>query len=133
MLRAVVVDSLSRIDGAIRACWSPETCDPVDIDDWSEANPARGQCVATALVVQDHLGGELLIAEVRHANGARQGVHYWNRLASGLEVDLTRDQFKRGEVVGSAEVAARPKDVTRGRLAEQYRLLSDAVASRLLG
>jgi len=132
MLRAMALSSLERIDEAIRACWSPDTCDPVDRADWSDANPARGQCAVTALVVQDILGGELLAADVHHADGARQGVHYWNRLSGGVEVDLTRNQFAHGEVIGSADVVPRPKDLNRGRLADQYRRLSDRVARNLL-
>ncbi len=132
MLRAIVARSLAHIDEAIRACWSSETCDPVDLEDWSDAEPARGQCAVTALVVQDILGGELLVAEVHHADGTRQGVHYWNRLAGGVEVDLTRAQFTHGEVIGRADVVPRPKDVDRGRLADQYRRLSDRVAGHLL-
>ena len=102
-----------------------------DLDDWSEHNPSRGQCAVTALVVQDLLGGALLLAPVHHADGTRQGVHYWNRFDGGVELDLTRDQFKRGEVIGSAEIAARPRDLDQGRLAEQYRVLSERVSSRL--
>ncbi len=132
MLRAMVVRSLAHIDEAVRACWSPETCDPVDLEDWSDANPARGQCAVTALVVQDILGGEILMADVHQADGTRQGVHYWNRLAGRIEVDLTRAQFTHGEAIGSADVVPRPKDVNRGRLADQYRRLSDRVAGRLL-
>ena len=79
--------SLAELETVIRSSWSEQTCDPVDQADWSPANPARGQCAATALVVQDLLGGELLIAEVRNADGSRQGVHYWNRLGEGVELD----------------------------------------------
>lgn len=85
----------------------------------------------TALVVQDLLGGELLTAEVAHADGSRQGVHYWNRLAGGLEVDLTREQFTGGERIGPACVVPRPADITRGRLTGQYHLLAAAVRRRL--
>jgi hypothetical protein len=127
----MLAGSLTRLEEAIRASWSPETCDPVDLDDWSEANPARGQCAVTALVVQDLLGGELLLADVRHADGTRQGVHYWNRLEGGFQLDLTRDQFRRGEVVGHPEVVPRPKDLGRGRLVEQYRVLSERVTGLL--
>lgn len=127
----MLAGSLAQIDGAIRACWSRETCDPVDVADWSPADPARGQCGMTALVVQDLLGGDLLIAEVRHADGTRQGVHYWNRLCGGIELDLTRAQFTRGEVVGTPKVVSRPVNTAEGRLAEQYRVLSERVASRL--
>jgi hypothetical protein len=125
-----MLESLSEIERAIRASWSAETCDPVDLP-WSTEHPARGQCGVTALVVQDLLGGELLMAEVRHADGSRQGVHYWNRLHGGAELDLTREQFARGEVVGEPDAVTRPADTTNGRLARQYRALADAVSARL--
>ena len=51
---------------------------------------------------------------------------------SGAEVDLTRAQFTNGEVIGSADVVLRPKDVNHGRLADQYRRLSDRVTGHLL-
>jgi hypothetical protein len=127
----MVFRSLSEIEQAIRASWSLETCDPVDVADWSPVNPARGQCAVTALVVQDLLGGALLLAEVRNADGSRQGVHYWNRLAGGLEVDLTREQFTPTEVVQAPEVVDRPPDTTRGRLAGQYAALERAVTRAL--
>jgi hypothetical protein len=44
----------------------------------------------TALVVQDILGGDLILAEV-HVAGAQVGHHYWNRLPDGSDVDLTAD------------------------------------------
>jgi hypothetical protein len=125
------VRSPSQIEEAIRGCWSRDTCDPVDLADWSPADPARGQCAVSALVVQDLLGGELLLAEVRRADGSRQGVHYWNRLCGGDELDLTRSQFTRGEVVGAPEVVPRPPNVAQGRLAKQYQVLSGRVANWL--
>ena len=115
---------------AIRAGWSRWTSDPVDHGGWTAANPASGQCASTALVVQDRLGGELLIADVHEADGSRQGVHYWNRLPDGRELDLTREQFRRGEVVGEPDGVERSADVTRGRLAGQYHLLAARVARR---
>jgi hypothetical protein len=121
------VDSLADVDRVIRAGWSELTCDPVDLPDWSPENPARGQCGVTALVVQDLLGGELLIAQVDTADGSPQGLHYWNRLAGGIELDLTREQFTGGELIGEPAVADRPADTSEGRLAAQYRALTDAV------
>ena len=61
--------------------------------------PAPGQGAVAALVVQDLLGGEILIAEVHHTDGTRQGDHYWNRISDGVAVDLTREQFTAPEVV----------------------------------
>jgi hypothetical protein len=51
-------------------------------------------------------------------------VHFWNRLPDGRELDLTRDQFQDGQVVGSPREVERPADVTRGRLPGHYHLLS---------
>ncbi|MGZ4306040.1 MAG: YunG family protein [Solirubrobacteraceae bacterium] len=73
--------SLSVLEEAIRGAWCVWTSDPVDQLRWSESNPASGQCASTALVVQDFVGGELLVADVKGGGGDTQGVHYWNRLA----------------------------------------------------
>jgi hypothetical protein len=127
----VVFGSLAEIERAIRASWSRETVDPVDHDAWSPENPSRGQCAVTAMVVNDLLGGELLMAEVRYADGSAQGLHYWNRLAGGLEVDLTREQFEPGEVVGAPTSIPRPTDTKTARLAQQYARLSGAVRAQL--
>ena len=116
--------TLSLVEQVIRASWSAASCDPVDAP-WSPDNPSKGQCNVTALVVQDHLGGDLLMAEVLNADGTRQGVHFWNRLTDGTEVDLTREQFRAGEQVQEPEVFPRPADITGGRVYQQYVALAD--------
>jgi hypothetical protein len=122
---------LSVVEQVIRASWSAASCDPVD-EPWSPENPAKGQCGVTALVLQDHLGGELVMAEVLNADGSRQGVHYWNRLPDGVDVDLTREQFVGGEVVQEpGTVVERPDDVTRGRVYGQYVALATRVREGL--
>jgi hypothetical protein len=118
----VTPSTLAGIEGAIRASWSVETCDPVDVPDWSAANPARGQCGVTALVMHDLLGGDLLEAEVLYPDGSRQGYHYWNRLPGGVDVDLTAEQFSATEVVQPPKVVARPPGLP-SRYPEQYELL----------
>ncbi len=122
--------TLSRIEGAIRGSWSVETCDPADVAHWSPDNPARGQCGATALVLQDLLGGDLLSAEVLHADGSRQGMHNWNRLSAGLELDLTREQFRAGELIRTPKVVAR-RGPLPGRAVEEYLLLRSRVRAAL--
>jgi hypothetical protein len=121
--------TLREIETAMRDAWSAETCDPVD-QPWSPHNPARGQCGVTALVLHDLLGGELLSAEVRYADGSRQGMHLWNRLPGGFDVDLTRDQFGDHEKVGLPQVLERP-DGPPVRCAEQYELLKSRVYDAL--
>ena len=127
----MLLRSLTDLQAIIRSAWSAESCDPVDLKDWTAQNPARGQCAVTALVVQDVLGGELLLADVLNEDGSRQGVHYWNRLAGGLEIDLTREQFKPSEVVQTPRVVDRPDDLSPARLYPQYRALADAIQARL--
>jgi hypothetical protein len=121
------------LDGAVRTSWGLDTCDDVDAALWTPQSPERGHCGVTALVLQDHLGGELLLAEVSHADGSRQGVHYWNRLLSGEEVDLTRTQFDKGEALGPARVQQRPPGLAPKQLAHQYDLLSRRVLTYLEG
>jgi hypothetical protein len=113
---------LDAVTSAIRASWSKDTCDPVDVDGWSSDNPSRGQCGSTALVLGDIFGGELLLAEVHFSDGSLQGYHYWNRLPDGEEVDLTGTQFLEDEIVQPPRVVVRPPGPPR-RCAEQYELL----------
>ena len=118
------------VEAAIRAAWALDTCDPVDADDWSADNPSRGQCGSTALTVHDLLGGELLIAEVRRADGSRQGVHYWNLLPDGTEIALTREQFASNEVVQEPQIVPRPAGLPK-RCAEQYLTMRHRVLTTL--
>ena len=123
--------TLAQLEQAIRDSWSRDTADD---DDWSPENVARGHCDITSLVVHDFLGGELLAAGV-FLGGERIESHMWNRLPSGREVDLTRDQFRRGEVIGAP--VARPRPATfdpshpRYERYEKYLVLSERVRTRL--
>jgi hypothetical protein len=98
--------NLQSIEAAIRGAWSVDTCDPSDAPAWTPKNAALGQCAVTALVVHDLLGGQLLEAEVLFGDGTRQGFHYWNRLP-GLDLDLTREQFRNGETVQEPQLIDR--------------------------
>ena len=109
--------------------WGPDTCYPHMSQDWTPESPSRDQCGMTALVVQDILGGDLVLAEV-HVAGAKVGHHYWNRLPDGSDVDLTGDQFLPGEEVVGGTVVVRPPDAPR-RHREQYELLRSRVLESL--
>jgi GNAT superfamily N-acetyltransferase len=115
--------TLGDLEAAIRSSWERDTSD--DPDEWSEDNPARGQCAVTALLVRDLLGGEILIANVLRG-GERVERHSWNRLPSGLSVDLTRSQFRNDEEYEEPSVGE-PLLVDRAR----YELLAERVRARL--
>ena len=124
--------TLAQLEQAIRESWSRDTAD--EDDEWSPDNPSRGHCDITSLVVHDFFGGELLGADVYIGEERIEG-HMWNRLDSGIELDLTRDQFRRGEVIGEPVVRPRPPtieaDHPRYHRYEKYLVLSERVRARL--
>ena len=125
--------TLAQLEQAVREAWSLDTAE--EGDGWTPENPGRGQCDVTALVVHDLLGGEVLRADV-YLDGERIEGHMWNRLVSGVDVDLTRDQFRRGEVIGEPTVARRTPAIAdpahpRYHRYEAYLVLSERVRARL--
>lgn len=120
--------SLSELALAIRLSWDPNTCDPAE--EWDHTNPGRGQCGVSTLVIHDHLGGHVVCAEV-HEEGRRTGYHYWNRLAGGVDADVTRDQFFDLEYLSRGHVVDRERAGEPKRCLEQYQLLRDRVEQRL--
>lgn len=128
----VGVPSPAVVAAAVRASWSRETCDECDLEAWSVANPARGQCGPTALTVHDLLGGALLVAEVWGPDGRWLGYHWWNRLPDGRELDLTREQFGPDELVQQPREVDRPPGRPR-RCAAQYELLRGRVSAAIGG
>jgi hypothetical protein len=93
--------TLTELDAIIRRAGAKDTSD--DPDEWSQSNSARGQCGVTAMVIYELFGGVLLTSDVLR-DGVRVETHHWNRLPSGLEIDLTREQFRNGETFGEPQV-----------------------------
>ena len=86
----------AEVEEALRESWARDTTD--DPLNWSEANPALGQCGVSALVVRAIYGGDIVIATVldRHGNRTPDG-HAWNVLPSGQAFDPGFEQFHNGE------------------------------------
>ena len=127
---SVLTLTLSKIEAAVRDSWAPDTSfASADYMARGSGQPSRGQCGTTALVLQELLGGDLMVADVVH-DGRVEGVHYWNVTSGGVELDLTRDQFT------PAESLVNVRRVTAGRnsggLGEQpFQLLRERVAAAL--
>lgn len=122
--------TFAELEAKIRNSWSKDTSD--DPDEWTESNPARGQCGVTAMVIHQMFGGVLLVSDV-FRDGVRVEAHYWNRLPSGLEIDLTREQFRAGEKFGEPRmidpaISQEPKPESLRRV----RLMSSRVTDGLL-
>lgn len=125
--------TLGEIESAIRASWGADTASEDNLP-WTPDNPSRGQCDVTALVVHDIFGGDVLAAGV-FLDGERVEAHMWNRLPGGMELDLTREQFRKGEVIGEPTVRQRPAtfdpDHPRYHRYEAYLVLAERVRERL--
>lgn len=120
---APVVADLAALRRALVRAWVRQTS--ADPPHWSHANPAWGQCAVTALVVQDFFGGVLLRCETSG------GSHYWNRLSSDQEVDLTRQQFGDGVTIDPGQPRAREYVLSFPATRERYELLRRGVGAEL--
>ncbi|MFI0900892.1 hypothetical protein [Streptomyces sp. NPDC020983] len=129
----MTVRSLLDLDRALRASWAADTCSPDDAarEPWSPDNPAWGHCDISALIVHDLFGGGLVVGEVR-LGGEPQGHHWWNELPSGIELDVTQEQFRRGQRVTGARRVVRPPGPLPRRW-EEYLRLRERVARHLGG
>jgi hypothetical protein len=72
-----------QVSSALRQSWSSATA-----KQWTEDNPATGQCNVTSLLVHDLFGGELLKTRLP------EGDHFYNRI-DGARFDFTQEQFDR--------------------------------------
>ncbi|WP_203708209.1 YunG family protein [Asanoa iriomotensis] len=124
--------TLTDLQAAIRASWAHDTCSPDDQarTPWTAENPAWGHCDITALLLNDLVGGDLVLGEV-HLGPDRHGYHWWNRLPGGIEIDLTRDQFRLGQTITAARVVRRPPGAPKRRGAE-YELFRQRVQGRMV-
>ena len=123
--------TLADVEKAVRDSWTLET---TSLDDegraaWTPERPAVGQCGPTALVVQDLLGGDLVYGRLS-GGGQAEEHHYWNRLAGGIEVDLTREQITPGRVLSDSRVVTRPPGGPRAHV-EAYQLMRARVFAAL--
>ena len=102
--------SFAAVASAIAASWGPDTMYATkEVPPRKPGCRSRGQCGTTALVLQDWLGGDILAADV-YRDDERVGVHYWNRLPGGEEVDMTAEQFLPNEALVGCREATRPSD-----------------------
>ena len=102
------------------------------IDDWDPANPARGQCGSSSLVLQDECGGYLARGEV-HETGrsAVPALHYWN-LVRDRHVDFTWQQFSPAAFVLRWELVDRHDLLVGSWFTDRYRALRARVDEHFL-
>jgi hypothetical protein len=122
--------TLSQIEEAVRSCWGPDTSFATsDYMSRGVGLPSQGQCGTTALVIQDLLGGDLMVAEVEY-EGRVEGVHSWNVTPGGVELDLTRDQFTPGEsLINQRHVGSGRSSSSAGE--QPFQVLKERVTAAL--
>ena len=95
-------EELMELRRKLEQAWCRRTAHPKCRKKWRKTLPSFGQCYVTALITQDHFGGELLAGiggiAGQKPRGKKAGdlilmMHIWNRLPDGTEVDLTADQM----------------------------------------
>lgn len=84
---------LIQLSRLLKESWCRETA--FESAEWSEINPARGQCAISSLIVQDFLGGELVRFVVEGPSIAEK--HYVN-LINGVLIDTTHSQYSKLDV-----------------------------------
>lgn len=115
---------MAEVERAVRASWSAETADRPEL--WRKENPARCQCGTTAFVIRSLFGGDVVVARIEGTDP--QEHHAWNRLESGIEIDLTRCQFADSPELLECEI---PEETLVEFFGAQAELLRSRVVDRL--
>jgi len=90
------VELLLKMQTLLKSSWSKDTSGQPR--DWKQSCPEIGQCLPTALTVQDYFGGEIewvsLVFTPKDTKelGGGFGQHFLN-VIDGIKVDLTSGQF----------------------------------------
>jgi hypothetical protein len=114
---AFCLPDVIRLVELLARCWSRDTS-----SGWSPEAPARGQCSVTALVLQDHFGGEILKSPV----GA--SCHFYNRIG-GLRLDATGGQFR--DAIHYVDLLSSREEALADTAQAQYEELSRRFAAAL--
>ena len=123
----------SRLQTALEQSWIKQTSSVPD--EWNVGNISRGQCVPTALVVQDYLGGDL--QKLTTIYNGREESHYINILSDGTIFDACRSQYPEDQKFQLANVvldgfnSIRTKRLSETETSQRYKLLKLRVEQNL--
>ncbi len=90
--------SLRDFETIVPLVWTKETCYEPWQKDWSQNNPAKGQCFVTVKLFQEFLGGKII-----KAKDSNNISHYWN-LLDDIEHDFTKSQYPANEIFSNKEI-----------------------------
>lgn len=112
------LELILKLQRALRKSWRRELCNVDDLPFWSPENPAFGQCLTTALVVDDYLPGKIPQDEIND--------HFWNE-----SIDLTREQFPVDIIIKATRMRSR-EELLEGERAEKARTFERYLELRVL-
>ena len=105
-----------------KKAWCAETAHPAYRDKWSPNNPSAGQCVVTALIVQETVGGDIYACKVGRSS------HFVNIIDDKI-YDLTADQFGGTDNVkyidGSFKLRSRESLLRNKDVLARYQILKE--------
>lgn len=101
------------IQRTLRKAWSLSTA-----SQWTESNPAAGQCNVTSLLIHELFGGDLLKTPLP------AGDHFYNRIG-GKRYDFTASQFDRP--ITYMDLSASRAEAERGATAREVAELKAAL------
>ena len=100
--------------------WCRETAHPSYQNKWTEDNPSVGQCLVTALVIQEQYGGDIYSCKVGNCS------HFINIIDERI-VDKTAAQFGGQDnikyLVGSFKLRTKSSLLKSKGVKERYELL----------
>ena len=100
----------------LTSAWGKDTCHPAYVNKWTEQNPAAGQCLVTALAVQDEYGGDIYDCKVGRSR------HFYNVVNDEI-VDLTFNQFPEGSEIKDKRKRDRKQLLANKETKQRYELL----------
>lgn len=106
--------NIEKLEPIIKLCWDKNTSTRPDF--WNVGNPANGQAIATALVVQDYFKGKIINVQVGIPE-IRRISHYLNELPDKSYLDLTFQQFPSEGIYFRV---SKKKYISRKRLLSRY-------------
>ena len=102
----------------LREAWCKETAHSSYQKDWSEDNPSYGQCVVTALVMQEIIGGDIYECTVNKKK------HFYNVSPDGRTYDFTQEQFGGAFIIyANTKKRTRESLLKVANVRERYELL----------
>lgn len=123
----------AQLQVALEHSWIQETSSTPKT--WSEVKASRGQCVPTALVAQDYLGGNL--QKLTTVFDGHEESHYRNIIDDGSIFDATRSQYPEDQELQIVDVvlggfsSIRDKRLSEPVTRRRYELLKSRVEQNL--